>query len=55
MAQNFKIVPDTAMFDAFKEGPAAKEYGLDAMRWNEFQRGWKEAIKWVNDNAVKHN
>lgn len=49
----YKHVPDSAMFAAFVEGRAAGKYGLDEIRFNEFQRGWKQALIWVNMNAVE--
>ena len=47
-----KLVPDSAMFEAFAKGKPAGKYELDELRFNEFQRGWKEALDWVNKNAT---
>ncbi len=54
MAKNYKIVPDSAMFDAFKkESKPSGNYTVDSYLFDEFQRGWKAAIEWVNKNAVE--
>ncbi len=52
MAQHYKIVPDNAMFEAFAKGKSSGYYQKDEVRFNEFQRGWKEALEWVNTHAV---
>lgn len=49
----YKNVPDKAMFAAFAEGQPAGRFELDELRFNEFQRGWKQALIWVNLNAVE--
>lgn len=46
-------VPEEAMFDAFAKGKADGRYEVDEIRFNEFQRGWRSALDFVNSHVAQ--
>ena len=46
-------VPDRAKFEAFAKGDANGNFAIDEIRFNEFQRGWNEALDYINNETTK--